>query len=469
MIVYMDRASIESLTVKDIREIVVKQSYQMKYQKLERYYVGDHDILHSERTDKTGGDNRIVNNMARYITDTATGYFLGQPVVYSSENEEYLQTIQDIFDYNDEQDHNTELGKQCSIKGDCFEMVYLDEDGRIRLGLVFPENLILFYETESEFTSPLAAIRMVRGMDKNGNILLRVEFWTWTRVIYLQSFNGGVLEVTGWKEHYWNDVPFCEYVNNRERIGDFEGVLSEIDAYNRVQSNTANYFQYNDDAILKVTRLGDVDSKDIAQMKRERAVILEDGGDVGWILKTVDDTALENYKNRLREDIHLGANVPNMTDEAFGGNLSGVAVSYKLWGLEQICAIKERKFKRALQRRIELITHVLNLLGHNYDYGTLICSSGVISRRTFWSSHKSSETCPACCPRRRYCNSCPLWTIRRRNWKSWRRRNRKGWNPLGCTRTWPGLSRPVKPDWRERLSRKRRLRKDEPAAAQCMD
>ena len=371
MIVYMDRASIESLTVKDIREIVVKQSYQMKYQKLERYYVGDHDILHSERTDKTGGDNRIVNNMARYITDTATGYFLGQPVVYSSENEEYLQTIQDIFDYNDEQDHNTELGKQCSIKGDCFEMVYLDEDGRIRLGLVFPENLILFYETESEFTSPLAAIRMVRGMDKNGTILLRVEFWTWTRVIYLQSFNGGVLEVTGWKEHYWNDVPFCEYVNNRERIGDFEGVLSEIDAYNRVQSNTANYFQYNDDAILKVTRLGDVDSKDIAQMKRERAVILEDGGDVGWILKTVDDTALENYKNRLREDIHLGANVPNMTDEAFGGNLSGVAVSYKLWGLEQICAIKERKFKRALQRRIELITHVLNLLGHNYDYRDL--------------------------------------------------------------------------------------------------
>ena len=371
MIVYMDRASIESLTVKDIREIVVKQSYQMKYQKLERYYVGDHDILHSERTDKTGGDNRIVNNMARYITDTATGYFLGQPVVYSSENEEYLQTIQDIFDYNDEQDHNTELGKQCSIKGDCFEMVYLDEDGRIRLGLVFPENLILFYETESEFTSPLAAIRMVRGMDKNGNILLRVEFWTWTRVIYLQSFNGGVLEVTGWKEHYWNDVPFCEYVNNRERIGDFEGVLSEIDAYNRVQSNTANYFQYNDDAILKVTRLGDVDSKDIAQMKRERAVILEDGGDVGWILKTVDDTALENYKNRLREDIHLGAHVPNMTDEAFGGNLSGVAVSYKLWGLEQICAIKERKFKRALQRRIELITHVLNLLGHNHDYRDL--------------------------------------------------------------------------------------------------
>lgn len=368
MIVYMDRTSIDSLTVEDIREIILKQGYQAKYRKLERYYVGDHDILHREKTDKTGGDSRIVNNMARYITDTATGYFLGQPVVYSSENEEYLQIIQDIFDYNDEQDHNTELGKQCSIKGDCFEMIYLDEDGKIRMGLVFPENLILFYETESEFTSPLAAIRMVRSMDKNGNIILNAEFWTYQKVVFLRSLNGGNLEVTGWSEHYWNDVPFCEYINNRERIGDFEGVISEIDAYNRVQSNTANYFQYNDDAILKIMKMGDVSAGDISEMKRNRAIILDDGGDVDWLLKTVDDTALENFKNRLREDIHLGANVPNMTDEAFGGNLSGVAVSYKLWGLEQICAIKERKFKRALQRRIELITRILNLQGHQFDY-----------------------------------------------------------------------------------------------------
>lgn len=369
MIVYMDRASIEVLTVEDIREIVMKHSHHTKYDRLERYYIGDHDILHAEKTDMTGGNNRIVNNLAKYITDTATGYFLGQPVVYSSENEEYMEILQDIFDYNDEQDHNTELGKQCSIMGDCFEMYYLDEFGKIRMGLVLPQNLILFYETESEFTSPLAALRLIHALDKDGNLILNVEFWTWTQVLYMRSVNRGALQVLGWKEHYWQDVPFTEFINNRERLGDWEGVISEIDAYNRVQSNTANYFQYNDDAILKVLKLGDVSSEDIAQMKRDRAIILEDGGDVGWLLKTVDDTALENYKNRLREDIHLGANVPNMADDAFGSNnLSGVAVSYKLWGLEQICAIKERKFKRALQRRIELITNMLNLQGHNFDY-----------------------------------------------------------------------------------------------------
>ena len=39
--------------------------------------------------------------------------------------------------------------------------------------------------------------------------------------------------------HYWQDVPFVEYINNEERLGDFEGVITEIDAYNKVQSNTA--------------------------------------------------------------------------------------------------------------------------------------------------------------------------------------------------------------------------------------
>ena len=110
----------------------------------------------------------------------------------------------------------------------------------------------------------------------------------------------------------------------------------------------------------------------IGYPKEKGAIILEDGGDVDWLLKTIDDTALENYKNRLREDIHTGANVPHMCDESFGGNLSGVAISYKLWGLEQICSIKERKFKKGLQRRIELITNILNIMGHNYDYRDIV-------------------------------------------------------------------------------------------------
>lgn len=365
-VLYMEKSSIDSLNEADIKKLIDENSLDTKYSDLKDYYVGKHSILNYTKKDSTAPNNKIVNNMAKYITDTAVGYFVGKPVVYSSINEEFLEKLQEVFDYNDEQDHNTELAKMDSIYGSGFEMLYLDEDAKIRMTRIDPSNLIMIYETG--YSSPIAAIRIIHSKDKNGNRILKAEFWNYEDVWYFESVNGGALELKEITEHYWGDIPFVEYINNEERLGDFEGILSLVDAYNRVQSNTANLFQYNDEAIMKVTKLGDVTSQDIRDMKEKMAIILEDGGDIDWLIKQIDDGAMENYKNRLREDMHIFSNVPNMTDEAFGGNLSGVAVSYKLWGLEQVCAIKERKFKKALQRRIELIAHILNIQGGNYNY-----------------------------------------------------------------------------------------------------
>ena len=41
-VIYMDRASIESLTEKDIREIINENSTDVKYGMLHDYYVGNH-------------------------------------------------------------------------------------------------------------------------------------------------------------------------------------------------------------------------------------------------------------------------------------------------------------------------------------------------------------------------------------------------------------------------------------------
>ena len=54
-----------------------------------------------------------------------------------------------------------------------------------------------------------------------------------------------------------SSISRCKPRLNEEGIGDFEDVISLVDAYNLVQSNTANLFQYNDNAILKISRLGD--------------------------------------------------------------------------------------------------------------------------------------------------------------------------------------------------------------------
>lgn len=62
-----------------------------------------------------------------------------------------------------------------------------------------------------------------------------------------------------------------------------------------------------------------------------------------------------------KKDIHKFSKTPNSSDENFGGNTSGVAMKYKLLGTENLASIKERKFKKGLQRRLEIISFIFAL------------------------------------------------------------------------------------------------------------
>ena len=56
-VIYMDRASAESLTEKDIREIIDENLMDLKYGMLTDYYVGQHRILSETKKDSTAPNN----------------------------------------------------------------------------------------------------------------------------------------------------------------------------------------------------------------------------------------------------------------------------------------------------------------------------------------------------------------------------------------------------------------------------
>ena len=68
-------------------------------------------------------------------------------------------------------------------------------------------------------------------------------------------------------------------------------------------------------------------------------------------------------KKALAADIHKLSMVPELSDEQFGGTQSGVALRYKLLGLEQLTRIKERWFREALKQRLRLFTAFLSMRG----------------------------------------------------------------------------------------------------------
>ena len=171
-------------------------------------------------------------------------------------------------------------------------------------------------------------------------------------------------------KHSYSDVPVVEWWNNRYRQGDFESELSLIDAYDAGQSDTANYMSDSNDAMLVIK--GDLDSiglkaKEAAKMKESNMLFLQTGtnmngsqttADANYIYKQYDVNGVEAYKNRIANDIHRFSRIPNLEDDRFNATQSGIALLYKMIGLEQVRKSKEIYYTKALRRRYELISNI---------------------------------------------------------------------------------------------------------------
>ena len=179
------------------------------------------------------------------------------------------------------------------------------------------------------------------------------------------EYNAGSLRYLDSVNHYFSDVPIVRYANNHEGRGDFESVISLVDAYNKAQSLTLDDIEDFTDAVLCLSGYN-LDGETAKELRQSKIIQLDDGGSASWLIKNLNDTYIENIKTRLNIDIHKLSQVPDMSDDNFAGNSSGVSIKYKLLGLELIRARKEREFKKAIQRRIELIGNIERLKNRDF-------------------------------------------------------------------------------------------------------
>lgn len=351
-----------------------------RYNILQEYYEGKAKI-NDRSKDEYKANNKLSLDYPSYIVDILLGMFVGKPVNYTvaEENREIMAAIQDVFDVNDEQDENTEIAKMAGIKGRAYEIVYLDEEGQIKFNEVEPENIVMIYDNRIK-PEPLHCLYVrddvsVDNLDSDKKDKLITVYSKDSIRDYLSK--GGDISLVDEQANLFGEIPVIEFLNNDEGIGDFERVLSLIDAINLSQSDTANDFQEFTDALLVLSGMPQTDAEDVDNMINDRVILLDkaDGQAAQWLIKNINDTALENYKNRLDSDIHKFAKVPNMSDENFAGNVSGESMKYKLFGTDQIISQKQRKFKTALQKRIKLILNILNIKGSSdFDYRDITIS-----------------------------------------------------------------------------------------------
>lgn len=334
------------------------------YIKMKEYYDGKHDILARTQTDTSKPNIKLVNNFPSYIVEQSANYFMGTPVQYSCDNDALMEKLQDILKYNDSADIDAQHAENLGIYGCSFELHYIDKEDDLvdtRFAVVSPEEIFVVYDYDL-VPSPLYAIRYYTVELVKNEPTTKVEVYTTNQVLYY-TLSGSEWILEGEIEHLYKDVPVIEILNNNDRVNDFEKVISLIDEYNRLESDSANDFAAFTDAYLFL-KGALLDETAAVDMKNNRIInVAEEGAEASFLIKEIQDGALENVKNRIVNDIHKFSNVPNLTDESFSGNLSGVAIKYKLLGLENIASKKERRFKKGLQRRLELLTSLLFVRG----------------------------------------------------------------------------------------------------------
>ena len=339
------------------------ENEKARIQKMKKYYKNQNAIMDREKTDSNKPNNKLSHGYAKYITDTYCGYFLGEPVSYKSENKDMLEKIGECYIYNDEAANNTDLAHEASICGYAYEVLYIDEDSNLRFKPIETEEVIAVYDNSIEEQMQFA-IRYYDIYNLEDEDIKEVVLYTKNEIVYY-DFKDDNLAERERNPHYFEDVPIADYENNSYRMGDFESVITLIDAYDQANSDTANDFEYFTNALLVISGVT-MDEADEAgrplNFKDNRVLnFVDPTSKAEYLIKNINDAALENYKNRLNNDIHKFANIVDMSDENFANNLSGVAMKYKLMGMENVTGIKETKFKKGLMRRLELAFKILSI------------------------------------------------------------------------------------------------------------
>lgn len=333
-----------------------------KYEKLETYYLG-RDDLNKVQTELDKANKREINiihaNLSKMIVTNACGYFMGKPVTYSFQDSSFEKQAKELFYRCDEQAENQTLAKDASKYGVAYELMALNENKEIYIKSLSPINTFFVVDDTINSNKVCAITFWTRKLD-NGNKVTKGYIYT-KDLIYNFEIQPNMTLINEDVNPFKPIIPVFEYENNDEHSGDYEPVTELLSAYSKLISSNFDDIDAIANSILALinAQLDDDESK---ELKKSRVLqLIGENADAKYLNKTLDKDYVDYLRKALREDIFSITNIPDLTDEKFAGNQSGVALSYKLIGFENLRLIKKNYFEKGLFQRLTCLLNYKNL------------------------------------------------------------------------------------------------------------
>ena len=331
-----------------------------KLNKYKRYYDGLQSILNKRYTDASKPCSKTVINYCKNIVDSYCGY-LATPgyISYSSQND--IEEVMDILRYNDYQAEDADFLLHALVYGIAAELMYIDNAGQTRFRLINPTTCFGVYD-DSLTNDLMYFVRMYKMSDWDNSDTYCVDVYGDSDIKhYVMTGKNGYLKYVGEEPHYFGQCPANIFMLPDEK-SIFDCILSLQDAANEILSSEIDDYQAFCDAYLCLKGV-DADPEDIAAMKQNRVLLLpSEGASAEYITKNANDTQVENILKRIHESIYRVSSCVDFSSESFtGGVSSGVAIRFKLSGMETRSGKIEAEMKKALQRRVEIICGIATL------------------------------------------------------------------------------------------------------------
>ena len=330
-----------------------------KMKRYKNYYDGIHKILSKVYSDETKPCNHTVINYCYNIANSYAGY-LATPGYISYGSESDIEDVMEILRYNDYQSEDSDFLLDALIYGTASELMYLDSESRVRFRLINPTQCFGIYD--DSLTGDLMYFVRIYEADAwdNGDKYYVDVYSDLDIKHYEMSGMNGYLHFIDEEVHYFSQCPANIFTLPDEK-SIFDCIMGLQDASNELISSEIDDFSAFCDAYLALMGV-DAEADDIKMMKENRVLVLPEGATAMWLTKNANDTQVENIMKRIHDSIYRIAQCPDFSSESFvGGVSSGIAIRYRLTGMENRAGVIEGRMKKALQRRIEIICGIATL------------------------------------------------------------------------------------------------------------
>jgi SPP1 family phage portal protein len=325
-------------------------------------------------------NNRLIHNFIRKLTDQKVGYLLSKPLSIQTNDDKYLELLNDYFDkallrllQN--------VGKESINKGKGWLHVYYDDQGNLSFMRIPSEEIIPMWK-DAAHTELYAVIRTYDVVAYEGTtkkIITKVEYWD-TKGVKRYVLEGGQLiidvDTVDNESHFsvqvgeneqlmnWEKVPFVCFKYNDDELPLIQFLKSLVDDYDKHKSDNSNNLEDLPNSIYVVKGYDGTDTGELRKNLSTYRIIKTTGDQssgVDTISLNIDTEAYKTHMEMNRKDIYeFGRGVDTQAKE-FGNNPSGVALKSLYNDLDLDANTLETEFQASLEQLLWFIdVHLFN-------------------------------------------------------------------------------------------------------------